>query len=184
MKKHKVKTLNSSRSDRGAALVEGVLSICLVTAATVIALSFLTSYGMVLFYKGKIAFVANQIAAECAQEPNLEDATIVDFTKEILQSMDLPVSKLEVKKENLTIFGRAAIKITITNQNMPLFHKLDFLPMNTLVTDSATAILAPSPAYADAYLWSPRTKFGNYVIPLVKCPGSGPNFSDMTVIQN
>lgn len=175
---------NRQHSRKGAALVEGVIALCLIIGGTVIAISFLTSYGMILYYKEKIAFVANQIASECAQAPNISDETMNGFAKELFEQMSMPATDLEVKRDLLTVLGRPAVKITIANKKMPLFHRLDILPMSTTVSDEAVAIIAPSPAYCDAYLWAPRAKFRGYVLPLVKIPSGGaPDFGSMPILQ-
>lgn len=56
------------RRAHGAALVEGVISLVMITIGTVAAVTLLVNAGMTTYYKEKIGFVANQCATYAARD--------------------------------------------------------------------------------------------------------------------
>ena len=173
------------RDTRGAALVEGVLALCLVTVGTMVAVSFLVNSGMMVYYKQKLAFVCAQVATQAAAKPQMDDMVVDQMARDFLTQMGLPTKDLKVTRTLVSVCGRPAVNILIQNGRMPLFSNVnvDFLPVTIGVQDSATAIISPYPSGADAY-YMPRGRINGYVVPLIRIPGNGSRFPGMPVLAN
>jgi hypothetical protein len=163
--------------------VEGVLALCMVTAGTMVAVSFLVNSGMMIYYKNKLGFISSQVALQAANKPQMEDMEVEQMAKDLLTQMGLPTKDLKVTRKAVSIYGRPAVKVIIENGRMPLFSNIDFLPATIGVQDSATAIISPYPSGADAY-YMPRGRISGYVVPLVRIPAGGPRFGDMPLLAN
>ncbi len=172
------------RKTNGAVLVEGVVSLCLMIAATMVAVSFLVSSGMMVYYKQKLGFVADQVAHQVGLMPNMDDMTMQEITRDMLAHIEISTADLKVTRKDTTIYGRPAVEVTVYNGKLPLFSNVDFLPMSIAMQDKGVALVTPNATGAEAYYWNTKGRMASYLVPLVKIPPGGPNFSTVPVIQN
>jgi hypothetical protein len=172
------------RCTKGAVLVEGVVSICLMITATMIAVSFLVSSGMMVYYKQKIGFVADQVAHQVGLMPTMDDMTVQEMTRDMLVKIGISTADLTVTRKASTVYGRPAVEITIRNGKLPLFSNVDFLPMSIEMQDKSVALLCPDATGAEAYYWNTKGRTSSYLVPLVKMPPGGPNVLTLPIIQN
>lgn len=169
---------------RGAVLVEGVAALFLIITGTMLAISFLVSSGMLVYYKQKMGFISTQIAQQVGMHPQMDDMTMTEMTRDMMAKMSLPTANMSVSRSNTDVYGRPGVAITVKNGKLPLFTNVDFLPMTIDIQDTAVAFLSASPSGADAYLWMPRGRMSSYVLPMVRIPNGGtPQFSTVPVIQ-
>lgn len=173
-----------SRRKNGAVLVEGVVSLCMMIAATMVAVSFLVSSGMMVYYKQKIGFVADQVAHQVGLMPTMDQMTMTELTRDMLNKIGISTVDLSVTRKDSQCYGRPAVEITIRNGKLPLFSHVDFLPMSIEMEDKGVALLTPNATGAEAYYWNTRGRTSAYLVPLVKIPPGGPNFSTLPIIQN
>lgn len=162
-----------SRSTSGAALVEGVVALCLITMGTVVAVTLLVNTGMSTYYKEKLGFIANQAAIYAASIPPSED--IVTSTKPVVQDlllkMGLPASQFKLTGMHTDVAGKPAVSVTIAISALPLFGDGQLLPLSISLQDTAVTMRSTAP---QAYLWFNRNpRVSGYLIPVVRVPPDG-----------
>jgi hypothetical protein len=175
---------NRFRCNKGAVLVEGVVSLCMMIAATLVAVSFLVSSGMMVYYKQKVGFIADQVAHQVGLMPTMDDMTMQEMTRDMLVKIGISTADLSVTRKDSTVYGRPAVEITIRNGRLPLFSQVDFLPMTIAMQDTGVALVTPNATGAEAYYWNTKGRTASYLVPLVKIPPGGPNSMTLPVIQN
>ena len=161
------------RGARGAALVEGVVALCMIFFGSMIAVVFLVNSGMSTFYKEKLGFITNQIALQVGQNPQMDDMAVREMARDMLNQMGIPSTDLKVKRSLATIYGRPGVAVTIVAGNLPMFGNGQVLPLTITLQDKSVALITPTPAGADAYLFSSRGTSAGYLVPLVRVPANG-----------
>ncbi len=86
-----------------------------------VAFSFLVSSGMMVYYKQKLGFVADQVAHQVGLMPNMDDMTMQEITRDMLAHIDISTADLSVTRKDTTIYGRPAVEVTVYNGKLPLF---------------------------------------------------------------
>ena len=110
----------ASRSPKGAALVEGVVSLVMIIIGTMAAVTLLVNAGMTTYYKEKIGFVANQCAtyaASLSPGDDLEGKTSL-LAKKLVGAMGMPNSSVQLKVVEMPIEDRVGLKITLGVGNL------------------------------------------------------------------
>lgn len=163
------------RSAHGAALVEGVVSLVMITIGTVAAVTLLVNAGMSTYYKEKIGFIANQCAtyaASLSPGDDPEGKTSL-LAKKLVAAMGMPSNAVTIKVAEMPIEDRVGLKVTLTVGGLGMFGSGDIMPKVLSMQDSAVALRNGSPS---GYLWmNNNPKFSGYLIPVLKVPPSGPN---------
>jgi hypothetical protein len=163
------------RGAHGAALVEGVVSLVMITIGTVAAVTLLVNAGMSTYYKEKIGFVANQCAtyaASLSPGDDLEDKTSL-LAKKLVAAMGMPNNAVTVKVAEMPIEDRVGLKVTLGVGGLGMFGSGDIMPKVLSMQDTAVSLRSGAPS---GYLWmNNNPKFSGYLIPVVKVPPSGPN---------
>lgn len=163
------------RSNSGAALVEGVISLVLITIGTVAAVTLLVNAGMSTYYKEKMGFVCNQCAVYASSLSPSDDAQgkTENMARSLLKAMGMPTQSVKVKVDEQPVEDRTGIKVTLSVNGFGLFGSGDILPTSIALQDSAIALRNGSPS---GYLWmNNNPKFSGYLIPVLKVPPGGPN---------
>jgi len=172
--KLKQRSACSRRRAHGAALVEGVISLVMITIGTVAAVTLLVNAGMTTYYKEKIGFVANQCAtyaASLSPGDDLEGKTGA-VARKLVAAMGMPNHSVKLKVEELPIEERMGLKVTLGVGGLGMFGSGDILPTVVSMQDSAVALRNGSPS---GLLWmNNNPKFSGYLIPVIKVPPSGP----------
>jgi hypothetical protein len=94
----------------------GVADLVIVIPATVLCFFFLTNTGLSVYYKGKLGFVADQAALYASQHlysPDVSGDT-TEFTSQLFTKMNVPVSKIDTKVDQITVGNIPAVSATIT----------------------------------------------------------------------
>jgi hypothetical protein len=163
------------RGAHGAALVEGVISLVMITIGTVAAVTLLVNAGMTTYYKEKIGFVANQCASYAASlspGDDLEGKTGA-LARKLVAAMGMPNNAVQLKVVEVPIEDRVGLKITLGVGGLGMFGSGDILPKVVSMQDTAVALRNGSPS---GYLWmNNNPKFSGYLIPVVKVPPAGPS---------
>ncbi|MFA7339963.1 MAG: hypothetical protein WC028_24510 [Candidatus Obscuribacterales bacterium] len=163
------------RGAHGAALVEGVVSLVMITIGTVAAVTLLVNAGMSTYYKEKIGFIANQCAtyaASLSPGDDPEGKTSL-LAKKLVAAMGMPSNAVTIKVAEMPIEDRVGLKVTLTVGGLGMFGSGDIMPKVLSMQDSAVALRNGSPS---GYLWmNNNPKFSGYLIPVVKVPPAGPN---------
>ncbi|MBP9093584.1 hypothetical protein KBI23_21370 [bacterium] len=163
------------RGSHGAALVEGVVSLVMITIGTVAAVTLLVNAGMSTYYKEKIGFVANQCAtyaASLSPGDDLEGKTSL-LAKKLVAAMGMPNNAVTVKVAEMPIEDRVGLKVTLCVGGLGMFGSGDIMPKVLSMQDTAVSLRNGTPS---GYLWmNNNPKFSGYLIPVVKVPPSGPN---------
>jgi len=167
--------LRCKRTRSGAALVEGVVSLVLITIGTVAAMTLLVNAGMSTYYKEKMGFVSNQCATYAASLSPSDDlqAKTEAMARGLLKAMGMPTQALKVTVEEKTIEDRVALKVTLAVSGFGLFGSGDIIPTSISLQDTSVAMRNGTPS---GYLWmNNNVKFSGYLFPVIKVPPAGPN---------
>ncbi|CAN5187811.1 hypothetical protein BH11CYA1_BH11CYA1_29730 [soil metagenome] len=163
-----------SRASRGAALVEGVVSLVMIIIGTMAAVTLLVNAGMTTYYKEKIGFIANQCAtyaASLSPGDDLEGKTSI-LAKKLVAAMGMPTNAVKLKVVEMPIEDRVGLKVTLDIGGLGMFGTGDIMPKVVSMQDTAVSLRNGSPS---GYLWmNNNPKFSGYLIPVVKVPPSGP----------
>jgi len=140
---------------------------------TMAAVALLVNSGMSTFYKEKLGFITNQVALQVGMNPQMDDMSVRELARDMLNQMAIPTNDLKVSRKETTVYGRPGIAVTIQAGNLPMFGNGQILPLNITLQDKAVALVSPTPAGADAYLLSSRGTSAGYLVPLVRIPANG-----------
>jgi len=172
------------RDQHGAALAEGVVSLWLIISIAVASICLLVNSGMSMFYKQKIAYVAQQTATYTAQMKMNEDKKTKgeEVAKKLLAAMGFQTMNAEIDIKEETIEDAPCISVSITLKNLPLFQGSEpgMMPFSVTLGDKAVAIRQQSP---EAYVWlSNNPKMSGYLIPVVRLPPGGVSASGLPYV--
>jgi hypothetical protein len=163
------------RDKHGAALVEGVISLVMITIGTVAAVTLMVNAGMSTYYKEKLGFVTNQCAtyaASLSPADDMEGKTEL-MAKALLKTMGMPSQTVKVKVEGELVQDRPGLKVTISVSGLGLFGSGDLLPTSISLQDSAISLRNGTPS---GYLWmNNNARLSGYLIPALRVPPGGPN---------
>jgi hypothetical protein len=162
------------RAPSGAALVEGVISLVLITIGTVAAVTLLVNAGMSTYYKEKLGFVCNQCAIYAASLSPGDDTQgkTQTMARSLLKAMGMPTQSVKLTVDEQPVEDRTGIKVTLAVNGFGLFGSGDILPTSISLQDTAIALRNGSPS---GYLWmNNNPKFSAYLIPVLKVPPGGP----------
>ncbi|HEY9775185.1 MAG TPA: hypothetical protein V6C81_15580 [Planktothrix sp.] len=118
-----------TRSDTGQMM--GVADLVIVIPATILCFFFLTNTGLSVYYKGKLGNAADQAAIYASHDlysPDVNGDT-TEFINQLFTKMSVPVSKVEVKVDQITVGNQPAVSVNITSdfdllKGSPLPYKI------------------------------------------------------------
>jgi hypothetical protein len=117
-----MKAQHSRRGQKGSAIVEGALAICMVITSTSLAALLLINCGCLMFFKMKLTHVNYQAAAYAAAhggDSALQEET-ADFVKTMMSQMGLAPNNLMVAVRQTRVEENPAVIVTVTN-DFPIF---------------------------------------------------------------
>ena len=175
--------VSRKRSARAAVLAEGVVALWMVTVGVVAGVTLLINSGMYVFYKEKIAYIGDQAAQVAANMPvgDYSRAKTLQMVKEMMDSMGMPSTNVEVTLSSGKIIDRPAINLEIKINNLPLFGNGDYCPIKIGLDEKATAICKGA-AFADGYMILRNPRMGGYIVPVIRMPNNGQNGLDAPLI--
>jgi hypothetical protein len=134
---------NKHRKNKGAALVEGVVSLAMVIGGVILGVLLLVNVGVSMYYKQKLGIVSNHAAQFAATQdpgdPNLQFNTLMK-ARAIATAMGLP----PVNITTIDLSNPDFVTVTV-NMSGVLIGKGDVIPSAVNISDTASASKSASP---------------------------------------
>ncbi len=142
--------LKRRRRTSGSALAEGVMGILMVTCALIAGCVCLADLGMLLYYKTKVAFIADQIAYQESLLP-----AGFDIQSQAESDADILFRGMHLKITNETVatsVDNGTIKVVVAG-DCPLIQGVpDYLPLKIHVSDTSVALGSRPPLMAPSQM--------------------------------
>ncbi|MBY0359049.1 MAG: hypothetical protein K2W82_13685 [Candidatus Obscuribacterales bacterium] len=139
-----------NRSAKGQGLIEGTAAVVVLMFTMIGSLFLLLNLGMSIYYKQKVGFFANQVAAAEADSlswsgsyNNIPVARLESDARSRMNEL-LQQSGLQGTPQVTVTQGPFTVTVNVTVNNMPLCGEGSFLPNIISVQDRATAELSDS----------------------------------------
>lgn len=141
---------SKARSQNGQALLEGTSTVVFIMIAAVGSLLFLLNLGMSIYYKQKVGFILNQVAAAEADAlswsgsyNNIPVSGLESDAKSRLREL-LKQAKMDGTLDVKVRQQAYTVVVDATVSGLPLFGKGTFLPNVIAVKDTASAEISDS----------------------------------------